>query len=84
MKNHDSVALICHETQKLRLRGAELESRAKNATQELREAVKRRRELVARLRESQGSLRRVVSEVPRRTPKAVAPAPRPNQRGSAR
>jgi hypothetical protein len=70
MKDHDSVALICQETQLLRLRGAELESRATSVTQELRQAIVQRRALLERLRENHESLRQIVDESSRRNPQA--------------
>ncbi len=78
MSGHDSVTLICHETQMLRLRGAELESRAINTSRELEEALARRRVLMDRLRETQKSLWRIVGEAWHRTPQEE------DQRGSAR
>lgn len=60
MNEQESVTLICHETRMLRLRGAELESRALNATRELEEALSRRRALMERLRETQNSFLRTI------------------------
>lgn len=69
MKNDpNSVALICHQTRLLRLRGAELESRAANVTQELRQAIAQRRALLERLRENHESLRQIVDESSRLNP----------------
>lgn len=75
--DHDSVARICHETQRLRLQAADLEGRAMSVTRELREAMERHRELVERLRETQTSMRKLMGATPDENPQR-------NQRGSAR
>lgn len=69
----------------LRLRGAELESRMKNATRELKRSLAQRRALVKRLLESRDSLLRAANGTPGFQPQPkTAKAPRTNQRGSAR
>jgi hypothetical protein len=79
----ESVALICHESQMLRLRVAELEGRAMTMSQELRESLERHRVLMKRLRESHASLRRILDETSYQTLEPAETTQR-NQRGSAR
>ena len=77
MSDPESITRICQETRMLRLRAAELESRAINTARELEEALAQRRALVERLRETQRSLQAKARQRP--------PSKRPkNQRGSVR